>query len=121
MSPSRYGPAYPALLAVSAVAALGAVVTLIPNPASPWPNVLGYKSVCPFAPGATFGCALVAAAACTVRARLVRRWTFPAFVPAAAILVLTAGLAVSAVVWAGEKAKYGTDATSAATEAGAAD
>jgi len=112
-----YGPAYPALLAVSGLAALGAVLTLFPNPGASWPNVLGYKSLCTFAPGATFGCALIAAGACTIRARLVRRWTFPAFVPIAAFVLLAAGLAFSSAVWAGEKAKYAKDATTAASAA----
>lgn len=117
MNVKAYGPAYPALLAVSGLAALGAVLTLFPNPGASWPNVLGYKSLCTFAPGATFGCALIAAGACTIRARLVRRWTFPAFVPIAAFVLLAAGLAFSSAVWAGEKAKYAKDATTAASAA----
>jgi ABC-type Fe3+-siderophore transport system permease subunit len=115
----EYGPAYPALLVISSLAALGAVLTLIPNPGASWPNILGYKSICTFAPGATFGCALVAAITCTIRARLIRRWTFPAFVPAAAIALLAIGFAVSTAAWTGEKVKYakkGPDAITAVSK-----
>lgn len=120
MKANPYGPAYPALLALSGLAAIGAVLTLIPNPGASWPNILGYKSLCTFAPGATFGCALIAAVTCTVRARLVRRWTFPAFVPAVAVALLAIALAVSTAAWAGEKAKYASsganDAVTAASD-----
>ncbi len=115
MKASPYGRAYRPLLALSGLFALGAVVTLIPNPGASWPNVLGYSSVCTFAPGATFGCALLAAITCTVRARLVRRIPSPAFVPIAAIIALGIGLAVSTVAWAGEKAKYTSDSVSGAS------
>jgi hypothetical protein len=99
---------------VSALFAIGAIVTLIPTRLAPWPNILGYKSVCPFAPGATFGCALLAAITCTIRARLVKRVPAPVFLPATAIVLLVAALAWSTVAWAGEKAKY-LDSTSSAT------
>lgn len=112
MRSSPYGGAYRPLLALSGLFALGAVATLIPNPGASWPNILGYSSVCTFAPGATFGCALLAAITCTVRARLVRRIPSPAFVPVLAIVALGLGLAASAVAWAGEKAKYAADAIS---------
>jgi hypothetical protein len=112
-----FGPSYAVLLGVSSFATLGAVLTLVPDPGASWPNILGYRSLCTFAPGATFGCALIAAAACTIRARLVKRSYGPAFVPAAVFLVLAAALAVSTFVWAGEKAKFTGDATTAASPA----
>lgn len=113
MKPSPYGPAYRPLLALSAVFAAGAVVTLLPFAGAPWPNIMGYKSVCPFAPGATFGCALLAAVTCTLRARLVRRIPSPAFVPFAAIAALVVALGASTVPWAIVKASYSGDAASA--------
>lgn len=115
MKRSPFGPAYTALLALSGLFALGAILTLLPFPGAPWPNIMGYSSLCPFAPGATFGCALLAALTCTIRARLVRRIPSPVFVPAAAILVLAAGLAVTTVLWSAEKAKYVTDTASSAS------
>jgi hypothetical protein len=111
---ASFGSAYALLLGISALFALGAIATLLPSPSAPWPNVLGYKSICPFAPAATFACALLAAICCTVRARLVRRAPSPAFLPVAAFLLLGAAFAWSTTAWAGEKAKY-ADATSAAS------
>lgn len=121
MKPHPYGPAYVPLLGISALAALGAVLTLVPSPGASWPNILGYKSLCTFAPAATFACALVAAAVCTFRARFVKRSAAPRFVPIAVIALLALGFAVSTFLWAGEKAKYspsGTDAVTTATSGG---
>ena len=114
MSARSYGSAYTALLALSGIFALGAVLTLIPNPGASWPNILGYKSLCTFAPGATLGCALLAAITCTLRARFIKRAPMPLFVSATAIVLIAGGLAWSTAAWAGEKARY-TDATSRAT------
>jgi len=110
MKASPYGIAYTPLLVLSGIFALAAVLTLIPNPAASWPNILGYRSLCTFAPGATFACALLAAITCTLRARLVRRIPLPVFVPVVAIALLGIGLAVSTLAWAGAKARYGSDA-----------
>ena len=115
MKKSTYGPAYAPLLVLSGLFALGAVVTLLPNPDASWPNIMGYLSVCTFAPGATFACALLAAVTCTVRARLVRKIPSPVFIPLVVIAVLGIGLAVSTAAWAGEKAKYTADTTSSAS------
>jgi hypothetical protein len=114
MNKKAYSPAYYILLALSAILALGAVLTLVPAPGAPWPNILGYKSLCPFAPGATLACALLAALTCTLRARLVKRVPSPLFVPIAVIALCIGALAWSTAVWAGVKAAY-TDATSAAS------
>ena len=114
MSAKPFGPAYSALIGLSVLFALAAVLTLLPWPSARWPNILGYKSICPFAPGATFACALLAALACAIRSRLVKRAPSPVFVPVAAAVVLVGALAWSTTAWAGEKAKY-LDATSAAT------
>ena len=116
MSARPYGPAYSALLGLSAFFALGAILTLIPNPAASWPNILGYKSICTFAPGATFACALLAAITCALRARFVKRSSLPLFVSTTVIVLLAAGLAWSTAVWAGVKAQY-VDARSSATTA----
>jgi hypothetical protein len=116
VSAKSFGPAYATLIGLSALFTVAAILTLVPWPLAPWPNVLGYKSLCPFAPGATFACAILAALACTIRARLVKRSPSPAFVPAAVALILVGALAWSTTAWAGEKSKY-LDATSSATAA----
>lgn len=113
-----HGPLYGVLLGLSALFALGAVVTLIPSPLAPWPNLWGYDSVCPFAPGATLGCALLAGITCTLRARLVRRRPGPVFVPAAVLGLLAVLLVWATLAWAGVKAQYeGPDARAGASEA----
>jgi hypothetical protein len=91
--------AYGALLAVSGLFAAGAVATLIPNPAASWPNVLGYKSLCTFAPIATAVCALLAGATCTLRVRLFgpssgrgRPWFIPIFAAILLLAVIVASL-----------------------------
>lgn len=118
MTARRYGPAYAPLLALSGLFLACAIVTLIPNPGASWPNILGYRSVCTFAPGATLGCALLAAATCVIRARLVRKARGPIFVPVLVIGVLAAGVAASTMAWAGVKAEYGQDSLSGASAGG---
>lgn len=112
-NPSR---TYSALLAVSGLFALAALLTLVPNPSAHWPNAVGYRSLCTFAPVSTALCALLAAAACTVRSRLFkpaarRGWQ----VPVVAGIVLAALLAFSSVRYATAR----VDATSGASAAAA--
>ena len=116
MSTHSSRPAYVGLLGLSALFALGAVLTLVPSPGASWPNIIGYKSICTFAPGATFACALLAAITCALRARYVKRASLPLFVSATVIVLLAAALAWSTVVWAGVKSQY-VDARSSATAA----
>jgi hypothetical protein len=111
-----YGPAYGALLALSAIFALGAILTLIPSEGASWPNMLGYKSICPFAPAATLACALLAAITCAVRARFVKRAPMPAAATIAIIVILAGAFSWSFAAWSAEKANY-ADATSGATVA----
>ncbi len=110
------GPLYSALLGLSGLCALGAVLTLIPWPWASWPNILGYRSLCTFAPGATFGCSLAAALVCTLRARLVRKTAAPLFAPILVMLLLAGGLAWSTAAWHRAKAPY-ADASSSASDA----
>ncbi len=112
-----YGPLYPVLIVLSGLCSLAAVLTLIPNPGASWPNILDYKSLCTFAPAASFACALAAGLVCTLRARLIRRRPGPLFVPIFVLGVLAAGLIWSGIIWAGAKAKYATQAATDATSA----
>lgn len=91
----RQPAAYHALLALSIALSLLAVVTLLPNPGAAKPNVLGYRSVCSFAPAASALCALLAGATCTLRNRLVSRKAAsarysPPFAPIGAAVALAA-------------------------------
>ncbi len=68
---TRQHSGYYALLGLSAALSAAAIVTLIPSAAASKPNVLGYRSVCSFAPAATALCGLAAGIVCTIRNRLV--------------------------------------------------
>jgi hypothetical protein len=90
-SPSAYG----ALLGLSALFAAAAVATLVPRAGASWDNVLGYKSLCSFAPIATAICSLLAGATCVLRSRLFginagikRPWTAPIVVALALLAVI---------------------------------
>lgn len=92
---------YSGLLALSILAAAGALLTLVPSSAAPWANILGYKSICSFAPISTALCALLAGISCTLRARLVgprrgerRSWALPLAV--ALVLAAVIGLSIPA-------------------------
>lgn len=65
--------AYFGLILLSLIAAVGGVLTLIPAAGATWVNVLGYRSLCTFAPAATLFCFSIAGASCIVRASLVKR------------------------------------------------
>jgi uncharacterized protein with FMN-binding domain len=87
--------AYYALLGVTIAFTVLAIVTLLPNPGASKPNVLGYRSVCPFAPSASALCGLLAGITCTLRNRLVSRRASsaryaPPFAPLAAAVALLA-------------------------------
>lgn len=77
---------------------------------------MGYKSICTFAPGATLACALLAGITCMIRARLIKRVNSPIAVPIIVLGLLVAGIAVSTIKWAGEKAKYAEATTAASAE-----
>lgn len=94
--------AYYALLMLTFVFTVLAVVTLLPNPQASKPNVLGYRSVCSFAPAASALCGLLAGVTCTIRNRFISRKTAgrrlaPLAVPiaaAAALLAVAVGFGV---------------------------
>lgn len=115
MTARGFGPVYLPLLILSAIFLACAIFTLMPNPSAPWPNVMGYRSVCPFAPGATFACSMLAAATCVARARLVRKLRGPIIVPIVVIGILAGGLGVSSAAWAEAKAAYSPEALSGAS------
>lgn len=98
-----YGP----LLGLSGFFALAAVITLLPRAGARWENILGYKSVCTFAPIATALCALLAGTTCVIRARIFgpragmkRSWRAPIFMG----LMLAAVIAASVPAYTKAKA-----------------
>jgi uncharacterized membrane protein len=108
-----FSPLYKALLILSLVLALAGIVTLIPWPKASYPNVMGYSSVCTFAPAASLYCFLLAGVTCFLRASLVKeregrararlRKHARALIP----LVIVLALALGATAWfAAVKAPY---------------
>ncbi len=118
-------PVYKALLALSALLAIAGLATLLPNSGASWPNVMGYSSLCTFAPAGTLYCFFLAGLTCFFRASLVKeregsaasriRKHGKALAVLAALLVLT----LTATAWhLTVKSGYiGTDAGSAASAA----
>jgi hypothetical protein len=63
---------YALLLIVTILATLGGFATLLPWEAASYPNVMGYSSLCTFAPAATVFCFMIAGLSCYFRASLVK-------------------------------------------------
>jgi uncharacterized protein with FMN-binding domain len=128
---SNESPLYWILLGLSGLFTLGAVVTLLPFAGASKPNVLGYRSVCSFAPAASALCGLLAAATCTLRNRLVSRSAAsaryqPLIAPAGAAVLLLAIAGVFGVRFAAAQARFeaviaATGRTAAAAPAGFVD
>jgi uncharacterized protein with FMN-binding domain len=95
----RQPAAYYVLIGLSITFSVLAVVTLLPHPSASKPNVLGYRSVCTFAPAATALCGLLAGITCIIRNRFVsgRRAATRFQPPFVAVLALGALIAVAAV------------------------
>jgi uncharacterized protein with FMN-binding domain len=111
---------YYGLLAVTIAFSVLAVVTLIPNAAAPVPNGWGYRSVCGFAPAATALCGLLAAAACTLRNRLVSKNAAsaryrPMFVPIGVAVLLLALTAVFGIRYGMARSHFGSVITKTET------
>ncbi len=105
-------PVYWGLLALSLAFTILAVVTLLPNPAASKPNVLGYRSVCSFAPAATALCGLLAGLTCTIRNRVASRGASsaryrPLLVPLAVALPLLAAALVFGIRFGRVQAGFG--------------
>jgi uncharacterized protein with FMN-binding domain len=104
-------PAYVALLGLTIVLTILAVITLLPSPGASKPNVLGYRSVCSYAPAATALCGLAAGFTCTLRNRLVsrlrasRRYA-PLFAPVGVSLALIAVAVVFGVRFARVQSRF---------------
>jgi len=113
---------YKILLTLSAIATLGGILTLIPWPWATYPNILGYRSLCTFAPAASFYCFSIAGTICIVRAVFIKETdsTFitrikkhiRSFIPLAIMLAI----AFSLNTWfLSVKSQY-TDTSTSATE-----
>jgi uncharacterized protein with FMN-binding domain len=113
MVESKQPAAYYAMIGLSLVAALLAVITLLPNPAASKPNVLGYRSVCSFAPASSALLGLLAGASCTIRNRRVSRRAAsaryqPLIVPIAAAVALLAVFLAAGIHFLTIQSRFGS-------------
>jgi uncharacterized protein with FMN-binding domain len=104
--------AYWALLGLSLAFSILAGITLLPNPAASKPNVLGYRSICSFAPAATLLCGVLAGLTCTVRNRRFSRGASsaryrPLIVPVGVGALLLAGALVFGIRFGNAQARFG--------------
>jgi len=98
-------------------------LTLIPHQGASWPNIIGYSSLCTFAPAASLYCFFIAGSVCLFRANAVKkkhagrgRDAVPGALAVAAVLVLAV---IFTVQFARVKSAYtekGPDTQTAATE-----
>lgn len=98
-----------ALVVVSMVftvlATLGGLLTLLPWASASYPNVMGYSSLCTFAPAATLACFFLAGLSCFLRATFLKESEgspgekLRKHLYALAPLVLLLVLFVAALVW----------------------
>jgi hypothetical protein len=63
---------YKIMLLVTILATIGGIITLIPSSFASYPNIIGYKSVCTFAPAATFFCFAIAGTSCFIRSTFIK-------------------------------------------------
>jgi len=114
-------PLYGVLLIVTILCAVGGLLTLLPVQGASYENVLGYRSLCTFAPAATLFCFTAAGITCTIRASLVKRAAYnngkPVFRAQAFVaLVVVIGLGIASMIWFLNVKTQFADAETAATE-----
>lgn len=63
---------YKVLLGLTIAVTIGGILTLIPAQNASYPNVLGYKSLCTFAPAGTFFCFFIAGGLCFIRSTYIK-------------------------------------------------
>jgi uncharacterized membrane protein len=111
---------YAILLAVTVALAIGGVLTLVPAAGASYDNVLGYRSLCTFAPAASLYCFAAAGLTCVLRASLVKRAAYnggkPAFrvAPIVVVLIVLCLAVVSHLWFSSVKSTY-TDGLTAVT------
>lgn len=111
---------YRILLIITVLAFAGGVVTLIPRAGASYPNVFGYKSVCTFAPAASFFCFFIAGMCCFLRATFIRdregssKERFRSHAKSLVPVILVLAFAVGLTFWfTSIKSQYPDETTSA--------
>jgi uncharacterized protein with FMN-binding domain len=105
--------AYYGMLALSLAFSILAVVTMLPNPGAAKPNVLGYRSVCSFAPAASALCGLLAGVTCTIRNRRFSKSSAsaryrPLILPISVAVLLLAVTAVFGIRFGVAQSRFGS-------------
>jgi hypothetical protein len=98
---------------------MAGVAALWPSSGASYPNVLGYRSLCTFAPASSLFCFLISGLSCVIRAGAVKRRQMygkvdfhgPPFVVLAVVLLL----AVGSSIWYGIIDSRYPDGTTSAT------
>jgi uncharacterized protein with FMN-binding domain len=116
---------YYALLGLTLAFSALLVITLLPNAAAAKPNVLGYRSVCSFAPAASALCGLLAGITCTIRNRRFSRNASsarysPLILPIFVAVVLLAVAAVFGIRFGVAQSRFGAVIARTNAAAGAA-
>jgi hypothetical protein len=112
---------YGVLLVVTVALAIGGVITLVPVAGASFPNVIGYRSLCTFAPAASLYCFAAAGLTCVMRSSLVKRAAHnggkPVFrvVPIVVVLIVLC-LAVLSHLWIVDVKAVYLDGITAVTE-----
>ena len=114
-------PVYFSSLSITILATLGGFITLLPRAAASYPNILGYSSVCTFAPAASLYCFFIAGLSCFIRSVFFKYETGSAgvrlkkharsVIPLGLVLLLALG----STVWFGTVKSQYTDTVSTAT------
>jgi uncharacterized protein with FMN-binding domain len=110
---ARQSLAYDATLGLTIAFSILAIVTMLPNPAASKPNVLGYRSVCSFAPAASVLCGLLAGVTCTIRSRRLSKNASsaryrPLIVPVGVAVILVAIASVFSARFGAAQSHFGS-------------
>jgi uncharacterized protein with FMN-binding domain len=110
---NRESNAYYGMLSLTIAFSVLAVVTMLPNLNASKPNVLGYRSVCSFAPAASALCGLLAGVTCTIRnrrfsARAASMKYRPLILPIAVGVLMVAIAVVFAVRFISTESRFGS-------------
>ena len=63
---------YKLLLLLTIIATVSGILTLMPRTAASYPNLIGYNSLCTYAPAATFYCFFIAGFSCFIRSTFIK-------------------------------------------------
>lgn len=63
---------YKLLLLLTIVATTGGILTLMPRAGASYPNLIGYNSLCTYAPAATLYCFFIAGFSCFIRSTFIK-------------------------------------------------